>query len=185
MKNVINRALAAKKKILICLLALLPLMALQAKVDKQVVELCCEMHCQGCCDKITKNIAYEKGVKDIVCNLDKKRVTVTYDANKTDVEKLLAAFEKIGKPARLASEVEAEQAAAKAAKQKELDKNLMNVNPKTLKSSKEAQLKDGEVKRMPAQHIKSQPEQAEPAKQEKAVEKRPATDANTGASQLQ
>ena len=48
-----------------------------------------------------KNIAYEKGVKDIVCDLKTKTVTVTYDANKTDVPTLLKAFEKIGKPARV------------------------------------------------------------------------------------
>ena len=54
---------------------------------------------QGCIDKIMKNIAFEKGVKDLVCDLDTKTVTVTYDANKTDVPTLLKAFEKIKKPA--------------------------------------------------------------------------------------
>lgn len=72
-----------------------------AKTNKQVVVLSCDLHCQGCCDKIMKNIAFEKGVKDLVCDLKSKRVTVTYDANKTDVPTLLKAFEKIGKPARV------------------------------------------------------------------------------------
>ena len=70
-----------------------------AKADKQKVVLACNIHCQGCIDKIMKNIAFEKGVKDIVCDLPSKTVTVTYDANKTDVAALLSAFEKIGKPA--------------------------------------------------------------------------------------
>ena len=70
-----------------------------AKPDKQVVVLSVDIHCQGCIDKIMKNIAFEKGVKDIVCELESKTVTVTYDANKTDVETLLVAFKKIGKPA--------------------------------------------------------------------------------------
>ena len=70
-----------------------------AKADKQVVVLSCDLHCQGCCDMIMKNIAFEKGVKDIVCDLKTKTVTVTYDANKTDVPTLLKAFDKIGKPA--------------------------------------------------------------------------------------
>ena len=48
-----------------------------------------------------KNIAFEKGVKDLVCDLDTKTVTVTYDANKTDVPTLLKAFEKIKKPAKV------------------------------------------------------------------------------------
>ncbi len=70
-----------------------------AKANKQVVVLSVDIHCQGCIDKIMKNIAFEKGVKDLVCDLDTKTVTVTYDANKTDVPTLLKAFEKIKKPA--------------------------------------------------------------------------------------
>jgi len=49
-----------------------------------------------------KNIAFEKGVKDLVCDLKTKTVTVTYDTRKTDLETLLKAFEKIGKPATVA-----------------------------------------------------------------------------------
>lgn len=67
--------------------------------SRQVVVLSCDLHCQGCCDKIMKNIAFEKGVKDLVCDLKTKTVTVTFDAAKTDVPTLLKAFEKIGKPA--------------------------------------------------------------------------------------
>ena len=77
-----------------------------AKADKQVVVLSCTLHCQGCCDKIMKNIAFERGVKDIVCDLKTKTVTVTYDANKTDVPALLVAFEKIGKPAKVVEQAE-------------------------------------------------------------------------------
>ena len=72
-----------------------------AKADKQVVVLSVDLHCQGCCDKIMKNIAFERGVKDIVCDLKNKTVTVTYDANKTDIPTLLKAFEKINKPAKV------------------------------------------------------------------------------------
>ena len=72
-----------------------------AKADKQTVVLSVDLHCQACCDKIMKNIAFEKGVKDIVCDLKTKTVTVTYDANKTDIPTLLKAFEKINKPAKV------------------------------------------------------------------------------------
>lgn len=89
-----------RKYIYLVLLAFLPLVVF-AKANKQVVVLSCDMHCQGCCDKIMKNIAFEKGVKDLVCDLDTKTVTVTYDANKTDVPTLLKAFEKIKKPAKV------------------------------------------------------------------------------------
>ena len=83
----------------VCILYSVLCTPLFAKTDKQVVVLSCDIHCQGCCDRIMKNIAFEKGVKDLVCDLKTKTVTVTYDANKTDVPTLLLAFDKIGKPA--------------------------------------------------------------------------------------
>lgn len=82
-------------------MALMPLMGVWAKPNKEVVVLSCDLHCQGCCDKIMKNIAFEKGVKDIVCDLKSKTVTVTFNPDKTDVPALLKAFEKIGKPAKV------------------------------------------------------------------------------------
>ncbi len=71
------------------------------KSNRQTVLLSCDIHCQGCCDKIMKNIAFEKGVKDIVCDLDTKTVAVTFDTRKTNLDTLLAAFARIGKPAKL------------------------------------------------------------------------------------
>lgn len=96
-----------KQILLIFLMALMPLTVLPADKqsgskpsNKQTVVLSCDLHCQGCCDKIMKNIAWEKGVKDIVCDLPSKTVTVTFDTRKTDLDKLLQAFERIGKPAK-------------------------------------------------------------------------------------
>lgn len=54
------------------------------------------MDCQNCVDKVQKNIAFEKGVKDLKIDLEKKTVAVTYLNNKTDVNKLNAAFQKLG-----------------------------------------------------------------------------------------
>ena len=75
----------------------------EAKPNKQTVVLYVHLHCQDCCDKILKNIPYDKelknGVKDLVFDLEAQTVTVTYDANKTDVPALQKAFAKIGKPA--------------------------------------------------------------------------------------
>ena len=45
-----------------------------------------------------------KGVKDIICDLKGKTVTVTYDTRKTDVQTLLAAFGRIDKPAKVVQE---------------------------------------------------------------------------------
>lgn len=94
------------RRLLMILVALLPMLwcatSAAAKADKQQVTLYVDIHCQGCIDKIMSNIAYEKGVKDIQCDLNKKIVVVTYDANKTDVPTLQKAFAKIGKPATTA-----------------------------------------------------------------------------------
>ena len=74
---------------------------IHAKYDyKETVVLSCNLHCQGCCDKIMKNIAYEKGVKDLQFDLKNKTVTLTFDTRKTDLPTLLKAFEKLGKPAK-------------------------------------------------------------------------------------
>jgi len=95
------------------------LSSVSAKTNKQTVVLACDIHCQGCCDKIMKNIAFEKGVKDIVCDLDAKTVTVTYDANKTDIETLRKAFAKIGKPGTVTSSSLNEQPKETPASKKE------------------------------------------------------------------
>ena len=74
-----------------------------AKADKQTVLFSVDLHCQGCVDKIMHEIAFEKGVKDIVCSLKDKTVLVTYDANKTDIPTLQKAFARIHKPATVLS----------------------------------------------------------------------------------
>ena len=95
------------KRLVIFLMAILPmaymLSTAEAKPNKQTVVLYVHLHCQDCCDKILKNIPYDKelknGVKDLVFDLEAQTVTVIYDANKTDVPALQKAFAKIGKPA--------------------------------------------------------------------------------------
>mgnify|MGYP002515630020 CR=1 FL=1 len=91
------------KRLMLFFLTVLPLAfglsTADAKVNKQTVVFYVDLHCQGCCDKIMKNIAFEKGVKDIVCDLNTKTVTVTFDAAKTDIPTLQKAFARIGKPA--------------------------------------------------------------------------------------
>ena len=103
--------------IIICLLFSFPFQGEgRERGSRQTVVLAVDIHCQGCCDKIMKNIAFEKGVKDLVCDLDTKTVTVTYDASKTDIPTLLKAFEKIHKPATV--------------------KEIVSKNPKDPKDSK-------------------------------------------------
>lgn len=93
-----------KKTLLVVLMAILFSAGAWAKAERQTVVLDVDIHCQGCVNKIEKNIAFEKGVKDLVCDLEAKTVTVTFDPAKTDLQTLLEAFAKINKPAKVHEE---------------------------------------------------------------------------------
>ncbi|MBD5343819.1 MAG: cation transporter [Bacteroides sp.] len=54
-----------------------------------------QMSCSNCENKIKKNIRFEKGVHQISTDLKGQVVTVVYDADKTDEEKIIKAFDKI------------------------------------------------------------------------------------------
>ncbi len=54
------------------------------------------MHCDKCVKKITENVSFEKGVKDLKADLSSKTVTVKYDPSKTDKSKLAAAIKRLG-----------------------------------------------------------------------------------------
>lgn len=54
------------------------------------------MHCEKCVGKITENISFEKGVKDLKVSLDERTVWIKYDASKTSEEKLKSAIEALG-----------------------------------------------------------------------------------------
>lgn len=59
-----------------------------------------QMHCAACENKIKGNLRFEKGVKKIETSVPDQTVTVTYDADKTSVERLQKGFEKFGYEAR-------------------------------------------------------------------------------------
>ena len=52
-----------------------------------------QMSCSNCENKIKKNIRFEKGVHQISTDLKGQVVTVVYDADKTDDEKISKAFD--------------------------------------------------------------------------------------------
>lgn len=96
--------------VLLFMLSMVSMPDVMAKANKQRVVFYVHLHCQGCIDKIYKTIAYEKGVKDLQCDLEKGTVVVTYDANKTDVPTLQKAFAAIGKPATTTPQTEGKNA---------------------------------------------------------------------------
>lgn len=81
--------------IVLCFVAL----TVQAKDDKKKTETVVykvEMDCQSCVNKIEKNMVYEKGIKDLKVDFEKQTVAITYKSDKTNGEKLVAAFKELG-----------------------------------------------------------------------------------------
>ena len=58
------------------------------------------LNCVNCQATIEKNISFEKGVTKLVCDLPSKMVAVTYNPQKTNVQKLMKAFARIKMPAK-------------------------------------------------------------------------------------
>lgn len=54
------------------------------------------MTCENCKKRIEKNIAFEKGVTDMKVDLPAKTVEIEYKKDKTSVENLQKALEKLG-----------------------------------------------------------------------------------------
>ncbi len=85
------------KKLVLLTFALFLAVLANAQEKKEVVfSTKPEIECQNCVKRIKDNIRFEKGVKAINPDLKTKLVTVQYDSEKTDVEKLQKAFKKIG-----------------------------------------------------------------------------------------
>lgn len=59
------------------------------------VKIKASMTCNSCKESIEKNIAFEKGVKDLSVDLETKTVTIKYNTEKTNPEKLEAAIKKL------------------------------------------------------------------------------------------
>lgn len=68
----------------------------KAAAKTETVTFKTSMHCAKCEKKVSENIGFEKGVKDLKTNLDQKTVTVTFDPSKTNKEKIAAAIKKLG-----------------------------------------------------------------------------------------
>ena len=77
-----------------CVVALLRVTAGLAKDIRVVGFKVSQMHCEKCEKKVKDNMRFEKGLKDISTEVKTKMVTITYDAEKTNVKKLQAGFNK-------------------------------------------------------------------------------------------
>ncbi|MDU1889905.1 MAG: heavy metal-associated domain-containing protein [Dysgonomonas sp.] len=71
------------------------------KSDKEKVTFDVSMTCENCQKRIEKNIAFEKGVTDMVVDLPNKTVTIEFRKDKTTVDNLQKAIEKLGYEVKL------------------------------------------------------------------------------------
>ena len=85
-----------KKLVLASAMMLTAVVSLAKDIKTVVVTTDPQMHCENCENKIKGNLRFEKGVKTIDCNISEQRVTITYDAEKTDPETIIKSFEKFG-----------------------------------------------------------------------------------------
>jgi copper chaperone CopZ len=86
--------------ITVTLLLLFSSVALNAqeknKKEISTVKFETSIDCENCVNTIMKNIPFEKGVKDVKCDLTTKEVTVHYQKDKNKPEQLKRAIEKLG-----------------------------------------------------------------------------------------
>ncbi|MBR0049994.1 MAG: heavy-metal-associated domain-containing protein [Prevotella sp.] len=85
-----------KKALVLSAMMLTTVVGLAKDIKTVVVTTQPQMHCESCEKKIQGNLRFEKGVKQIECNIEEQRVTITYDADKTKPETIIKSFEKFG-----------------------------------------------------------------------------------------
>lgn len=90
MKNITRKLLLLPLLILLCTAAMA-----QTAVTKEA-KIKTGFHCPNGKANIEKEIAKEAGVQSVLADLDTKIVTIVYDSDKTNQDKLVAALEKLG-----------------------------------------------------------------------------------------
>ena len=83
-----------KKMIDTLVVALLSVTAVMAKDFRTVVFKVAQMECANFERKVKNNIKFEKGLKNFTTDLKERSVTITYDAENTNVQKLKEGFRK-------------------------------------------------------------------------------------------
>ena len=95
------------KKTLIIIMAALMAMPVIAMADNKPakkkgeikeVTFVVEIDCENCAKKITENVSFEKGVKDLKVSVEDMTVALKYDSAKTTEDALKASIEELGYP---------------------------------------------------------------------------------------
>ena len=85
-----------KKTILFTLMMLVSIVASAKDIRTVVLTTDPIMHCENCEKKITENLRFVSGIKEIKACSKSQSVIITYDADKTSPEKFIASLKKIG-----------------------------------------------------------------------------------------
>lgn len=95
------------KKLTIVAVAALVLVCSPAQARKgkecKVVFETTGVHCKNCVKKLTENISFEKGVKDLQVSMENKTIEVAFDGAKTDTARIASAIRKLGFGAQVKS----------------------------------------------------------------------------------
>lgn len=89
------------KRIIIILVALVSTLTMSANNKKKAknvesVTFNVSMHCENCQKKIEGTIGWEKGVKNLKTDLEKKTVTIKFDVRKTNKQQLQEKIQELG-----------------------------------------------------------------------------------------
>jgi mercuric ion binding protein len=84
----------------------LPVITMAQDKDKktETVKFNTSIDCENCVNKIMTNLPFEKGIKDVKCDLETKEVAVTYQKEKNNPENIQRAIEKLGYTAKVITE---------------------------------------------------------------------------------
>lgn len=84
------------KNILLLLSLIAGISSFAQKNSPTVIKILTSAQCNMCKERIEKAMAYERGVKESVLDLDSKILTVSYLSNKTTPEKIKKAVAGVG-----------------------------------------------------------------------------------------
>jgi mercuric ion binding protein len=76
------------------------------KKELATVKFETSIDCDHCVSTIMKNVPFEKGIKDVKCDLTTKEVTIQYQKGKNNPEQLKRSIEKLGFTAKEVKEKE-------------------------------------------------------------------------------
>ncbi len=71
--------------------------ATAANPKSEIVTQCfvSDIECEGCVSKVMKTLPYQKGIKDVKCDIKTQEITVKYDTRKSSNEAVIAALKKV------------------------------------------------------------------------------------------